>query len=170
MSVVEESGGDVMLSEASPASPDQGLGSPIVTALVNVEGDGDVFVRFVRFPSDVVVDLAKRPPQAERSRDHQVHTQHCVHSRGPFRSPLSYDLKTGLLLRSSVVEGKHRKESSLFEEGCSELPVVRSDNEDAAEVFWDRFYETYGFKEADPSEGKATLAGKSLGGGGSSSL
>ena len=59
MSVVEESGDDVMLSNASPASPGHGLGSPITTELINVGGDGDVFVRFIRFPSDGVVDLAE---------------------------------------------------------------------------------------------------------------
>ena len=68
--MVEESGDNVMLSDASPASPACGLGSPIATLLINVEGDGDVFARFVRFPSEGVVDLASRPPQAERSRDH----------------------------------------------------------------------------------------------------
>ena len=59
MSVVEESGDDVMLSNASPASPGHRLGSPITTELINVGGDGDVFVRFIRFPSDGVVDLAE---------------------------------------------------------------------------------------------------------------
>ena len=39
MSVVEESGDDVMLSDASLTSPGQGLGSPIATALINVGGD-----------------------------------------------------------------------------------------------------------------------------------
>ena len=84
MSVVKESGDDVMLSDASPASPDQGLGSPIATALINIEGDGDIFARFVCFPSDGVVDLLTRPPQAERSCDHQVRFQCCVCSLGPF--------------------------------------------------------------------------------------
>ena len=51
MSIVEESGDDVMLSDASPASPGQGLGSPIATELINIRGDGDIFARFVRFPS-----------------------------------------------------------------------------------------------------------------------
>ena len=81
MSVVEEPGNDVMLSDASPASPGQGLGSPIATALINVGGDNDVFARFVCFPSEGVVDLAERPPQAERSRNHQVHLQRCVRSQ-----------------------------------------------------------------------------------------
>ena len=54
-----------MLSDASPASPARGLGSPIVTSLINVEGDGDVFARFVHFPSDGVVGLSMRPPQAK---------------------------------------------------------------------------------------------------------
>ena len=58
MSVVEESGDDMMLSDASPTSPGQGLGSPIATALINVGGDNDIFARFVRFPSKGVVDLA----------------------------------------------------------------------------------------------------------------
>ena len=169
MSGVEESRGDVMLSDASPASPACGLGSPIATLLINIEGDGDVFARFMCFPSDGVVNLTTKPPQAEKSRDHRVRTQRCVRSLGPFRSPLPYNLKTGLLLRSLVVKGKHRKESSLFKEGRSELPVVRSDDEEDVEAFWDQFYETYSFKEADPSEGEATLAGKSLGGGGSPS-
>ena len=84
MSVVEESGGNVMLSDASPATPNQGLGSPIATALVNVKGDSDVFARFVCFPSEGIIDLAERPPQAERSHDHQVRTQSCVCSQGPF--------------------------------------------------------------------------------------
>ena len=117
MSVVEESGDDVMLSDASPASPGQGLG--IATALINVGGDNDIFARFVRFPSEGVVDLAERPPQAERSRNHQVRLQRCVRSQGPFRSPLPYDLKTGLLIRSSVAEGKRREEySNEGEEEC----------------------------------------------------
>ena len=118
MSVGEESGDDVMLSDASPASPGHELGSPIVTALINVGGDGDVFARFVRFPSKGVVDLAERPPQAERSRDHQVRLQRCVHSQGPFRSPLPYNLKTGLLIWSSVAEGKRREEYSDEGEKC----------------------------------------------------
>ena len=62
---MKESGDDVMLSDASPASPDQGLESPIATALINVRGDHDIFVRFVRFPSEGIVDLVERPPQAE---------------------------------------------------------------------------------------------------------
>ena len=52
MSVVKESSDDVMLSDASPASPSQGLGSPIVTELICVEGDGDILARFVHFPSE----------------------------------------------------------------------------------------------------------------------
>ena len=84
MSVVEESGDNVMLSDASPASPGQGLGSPIATELINVGGDGDIFARFIQFPSNGVVDLAERPLQAERSRDHQVRLQRCVRSRGHF--------------------------------------------------------------------------------------
>ena len=67
MSIVEESGDNVMLSDASPASPGHGLGSPIATALINVRGDNDVFARFVHFPSEGVVDLAERPPQASTS-------------------------------------------------------------------------------------------------------
>ena len=102
MSIMEDSRGDVMLSDASPASPSRGLGSPIATELINVEGDGDAFARFVCFPSEGIVDLAEKPPQAERSRDHQVRFHRCVRSQGPFRSPLPYDLKTGLLIKSSV--------------------------------------------------------------------
>ena len=124
MSVVDESGDDVMLSDASPASPGQGLGSPIATALINIGGDNDVFARFVRFPSEGVVDLAERPPQAERSCDHQVHSQHCIRSQGPFCSPLPYDLKTGLLIRSSVAEGNRREE--YFNEGEEEAAVTNS--------------------------------------------
>ena len=74
MSVVEESGDDI-LSDASLASPGHRLGSPIATKLINIRGDGDVFARFVRFPSEGVVDLAEQPPQAERSRNHQVRCQ-----------------------------------------------------------------------------------------------
>ena len=124
MSIVEESGNNVMLSDASPATPGHGLGSPIATELINVGGDGDVFMRFVLFPSEGVVDLAERPPQAERSHDHQVRLQHCVRSQGPFRSPLPYDLKTGLLIQSSVAEGKRCKEFS---------------DEGEEEAAWDRF-------------------------------
>ena len=62
MSVVEELGVDVMLSDASPASPSQGLGSPIATKLINVRGDGDVFARFMRFPSEGIVNLVERLP------------------------------------------------------------------------------------------------------------
>ena len=91
-----------MLSDASLASPSQGLGSPIATELIHVEGDSDIFVRFIRFPSDWIVDLAERPPQAEWSSDHQARTKRCVHSMGPFRSPFPYDLKTGILHKSSV--------------------------------------------------------------------
>ena len=57
---MKESGDDVMLSDASPVSPAQGLESPIATALINARGDGDIFVRFVRFPSEGVVDLVER--------------------------------------------------------------------------------------------------------------
>ena len=153
MSVVEESGDDVMLSDASPASPGHGLGSPIVTELINVGGDGDVFARFVRFPSKGVVNLAERPPQAERSRNHQVHLQRCVCSQGPFHSPLPYYLKTGLLIRSSVAEGKHHEELS---------------DKGEEEVAWDGFCESYGLGGLDPSEEEAILAGVSLEGSGSS--
>ena len=152
---MKESGDDVMLSDTSPTSPDQGLGSPIATMLVNVGGDSDIFVRFVHFPSEGIVDLAERPPQAERSRNHQVRFQHCVRSQGPFRSPLPYDLKTVLLIRLSVAEGKCREEYS-FDEG----------REEAA---WDRFCKPYGLGGLDPSEEEAILTGESLGGSGSSS-
>ena len=60
MSVMEESGDDVMLSDASPASPGHGLGSLIATELINIWGDSDIFARFVCFPSKGVVDLAER--------------------------------------------------------------------------------------------------------------
>ena len=136
MSIVEESGDDVMFSNASLASPAQGLGSPIATVLINVGGDSDVFVRFVRFPSEGVVDLAERPPQAELSHDHQVRFQRCVCSQGPFRSLLPYDLKTGLLIRWSIAEEKHREE-------CSE-----KGREEAA---WDCFCKSYGLGGLDPS-------------------
>ena len=112
MSIVEESGDDVMSSDASPTSPGQGLGSTIATTLINVGGDHDIFARFVRFPSEGVVDLAERPPQAEWSHNHQVRLQRCVRSQGPFRSPLPYDLKTGLLIRLLVTEGNRREEYS----------------------------------------------------------
>ena len=151
---MEESGDDVMLSDASPATPGQGLGSPIATKLINVGGDGDVFARFVQFPSDGVVNLAERPPQAKRSRDHQVRLQRCVRSQGPFRSPLPYDLKTGLLIRSSVAEGKRCKEFS---------------DKGEEEAAWDCFCESYGLRGLNPSEEEAILAGASLGGSGSSS-
>ena len=153
MSIVEESGDDVMLSNASPASPGQGLGSPIATELINIGGDSDVFARFVHFLSDGVVNLAERPPQAERSRNHQVRLQCCVCSQGPFCSPLPYDLKTGLLIRSSVAEGKRHKEFS---------------NEGEEEAAWDHFCKSYGLGGLDPSEEEAILAGVSLGGSGSS--
>ena len=116
---MKESGNDVMLSDASPTSPNQGLGSPIATTLINIGGDRYIFARFVRFPSDGIVDLAERPPQAKRSRNHQVRFQCCVRSQGPFCSPLPYDLKRGLLIRSSVAQGKHCKEYS-FDEGREE--------------------------------------------------
>ena len=126
---MKESGDNVMLSDASPASPGQGLGSPIATELINIEGDGDVFARFVRFPSNGIVDLAERPPKAKRSCDHQVRLQRCIRSQGPFCSPLPYDLKTGLLVRSSVAEGKCREEYS---------------DEGKEEAAWDCFCESYG--------------------------
>ena len=153
MSVVEESGEDVMLFDASPASPGQGLGSPIATTLINVGGDSDIFARFVRFPSEGIIDLVKGPPQAERSRDHQVRFQYCVRSQGQFRSPLPYDLKTGLLIRSSVAEGKRCEEFS---------------DEGEDEAAWDCFCESYGLRGLDPSEEEAILAGASLEGSGSS--
>ena len=153
MFVVEESGDDIMLSDASPASPGHRLGSPIATELINIGGDSDVFVRFVRFPSEGVVDLAERLPQAERSRGHQVRLQCCVHSQGPFCSPLPYDLKTGLLIRSLVAQGKRREE--LSDKG----------EEKAA---WDRFCESYGLRGLDPSKEAVILAGASLEGSGSS--
>ena len=131
MSVVEESG------VLSPANPTRGLGSPIADELINIDGDGNVFARFIRFLSDGIVDLAERPPQAERSHDHQVRSQRCVRFMGPFRSPLPYDLKTGILYKLSVTQGKCRKESCLFEEGSSGYPVIRSDDEDREEVAWD---------------------------------
>lgn len=82
----KESGVDVMLSDASLASPAQGLGSLIATALINIEGNDDIFARFICFPStsEGIVDLAERPPQAKRSRDHQVCTQCCIRSLEPF--------------------------------------------------------------------------------------
>ena len=152
---MKESGDNVMLFDASPVSPDQGLGSPIATVLINVGGDSNIFARFVRFPSEGIVDLVERPPQAERSHDHQVHFQHCIRSQGLFHSPLPYDLKTGLLIRSSVAQGKRHKEYS-FDEG----------REEAA---WDQFCESYGLGGLDLSEEEVILAGESLGGSGSSS-
>ena len=152
MSVVEESGDDVMLSDASPASPGHGLGSPIATALINVGSDNDVFVRFIRFPSKGVVDLAERPPQAEWSRDHQVRLQCCVCSQGPFRSPLPYNLKTGLRIWLLVAEGKHREEYS---------------DEGKEEVAWDHFCESYGLGGLDPSKEAVILPGASCEGSGS---
>ena len=152
MSIVEESGDDVMLSDTSPTSPGQGLGSPIAIALINVGGENDIFVSFVRFPSEGVVDLAERPPQAERSRDHQVRLQRCIRSQGPFRSLLHYDLKTRLLILSSVAEGKRREEYS---------------DEGKEEAAWDRFCESYGLGGLNPSEEAAILAGASREGSGS---
>ena len=149
---VNKFGDDVMLSDASLMSPGQGLGSTIATALINVGGDNDVFARFVRFPSKGVVDLAERPPQAERSRDHQVRLQRCVRSQGPFRSPLPYNLKTGLLIWLSVAEGKSREEYS---------------DEGKEEATWDRFCESYGLGGLDPSKEAAILAGASREGSGS---
>ena len=99
------------LGVVSLASPTHGLGSPIASELINVGGDEDLFVRFLRFSSNGVVDFNK-PSQAERSKDHQVCTQQCVWSLGPFQSPLPYDLKTGILHKLLVAEGKCRKESS----------------------------------------------------------
>ena len=151
MSFVEKSGDDVMLSDTSPASPGHRLGSPIETELINVGGDSDIFTRFVRFPSEGVVDLAERPPQAKRSRDHQVRLQRCVHSQGPFHSPLPYDLKTGLLIQLSVAEGKRREEYS---------------NEGEEEAAWDHFCESYGLGALDPFEEAAILAGVSREGSG----
>ena len=153
MSIVEESGDDDMLSDASPASPGQGLGIPIVTELINVGDDGDIFARFVHFPSDGVVNLAERPPQAKWSRDHHVHLQCCVRTQGPFCSPLPYDLKTGLI-RSSVAEGKRCEEFS---------------DEGEEEAACDCFCESYGLGGLDPSKEEAILTGASLGGSGSSS-
>ena len=152
MSVVEESRDNVMLSDASLASSGHGLGSAIATALINIGGDNDVFTRFVRFPSKGVVDLTERPPQAKRSHDHQVHLQRCVRSQGPFRSPLPYDLKTGLLIQSSVAEGKRCEEYS---------------DEGEEEAAWDRFCESYGLGGLDPSKEAAILAGASREGSGS---
>ena len=152
MSVLEESRDDVMLSDTSPASPGHGLGSPIATELINVGGDNDVFARFIRFPSEGVVDLVERPPQAERSHNHQVRLQRFVHSQGPFRSPLPYNFKTGLLIRSSVAEGKRCEEYS---------------DEGEEEAAWDCFCKSYGLGELDPSEEAAILAGASREGSGS---
>ena len=112
----------------------------------------DIFARFVRFPSEGVVDLAERPPQAERSRDHQVRLQRCVRSQGPVRSPLPYDLKTGLLIRSSVAEGKCCEEYS---------------NKGEEEAAWDRFCKSYGLGGLDPSKEAVILAGASREGSGS---
>ena len=126
---MKESGDDVMLSDTSPVSLGQGLGSPIATELINIKGDGDVFARFVCFPSNGIVDLTERPPKTERSHDHQVHLQRCVRSQGPFCSPLPYDLKTGLLIRSSVAKGKRREEFS---------------DKGKEEAAWDCFCESYG--------------------------
>ena len=153
MSVMEESGDNIMVSDASPVSPAQGLGSLIATTLINVGGDSDVFVRFVHFPNEGIVDLAERPPQAERSRDHQVRFQRCVRSQGLFHSSLPYDMKTGLLIRLSVAEGKCHEEFS---------------DKGEEEAAWDRFCESYGLGGLNSSEEEAILAGASLGGSGSS--
>ena len=152
MFVVEESGDNIMLSDTSPVSPGHRLGSPIATVLINVGGDNDVFARFVCFPSKGVVDLAERPPQAERSHDHQVCLQRCVCSQGPFRSPLPYNLKKGLLIQSFVAEGKRCEEFS---------------DEGEEEAAWDRFCESYGLGGLNPSEEAAILAGASCEGSGS---
>ena len=79
---MKESGDDVMLSDASPASLGQGLGSPITTKLINIEGDGEVFARFIRFPSNGIVDLAERPPKADR-KSTRLNSSHVLRSRMP---------------------------------------------------------------------------------------
>ena len=102
----------------------------------------------VRFPSNGIVDLVERPPQAEWSCDHQVRLQRCVRSQGPFRSPLPYNLKTGLLIRSSVTEGKRCEEFS---------------NKGEEEAAWDCFCESYGLggsgSSVDNPEGDFLLLG-----------
>ena len=151
MRILRSDRDDFMLSDASPVSPGQGLGNSIATKLINVEGDDDIFARFIRFPSDGIVDLAERPPKAEWSHNHQVCLQRCVRSQGPFRSLLPYDLKTGLLIRSSVAEGESREEFS---------------NKGEEEAAWDRFCESYYLGGLNPSEEETILAGASLGGSG----
>ena len=87
---------------------------------------------------------------------------------GPSRSPLPYNLKTGILHKSSVARGKCHEESCLFEEGSFGFPVVRSDDEDREEAAWDQFCNTYGLGELDPSEEDVILAGMTVDGSGSS--
>ena len=106
---------------------------------------------------------------AEWSHNHQVPAQCCVRSMGPFHSPLPYDLKTVILHKLSVAQGKRREESYLFEEGSSGYPVVGNDDEDREEAAWDQFCDTYGLGGLNPSEEGAILAGKAVGGSGSSS-
>ena len=67
-------------------------------------------------------------------------------SEGPFRSPLPYNLKTGLLIRSSVAEGKCHEEYS---------------DKGKEEAAWDRFCESYGLGGLDPSKEAVILAGAS---------
>ena len=102
MSVVNKSGDDVMLSDASSASSFQGLGSPIATIeLIRVEGDGNIFARFICFSSEGIVNLA----EASTSRAVSRSSSTCSMLRtlhGAILSPLPYDLKTGLLHKTSV--------------------------------------------------------------------
>ena len=133
-----------------------------MSEMINVSGDGDVFMRFVWFSSEGAVNLAERPPQAERSQDHQVCTQCCICSLGPFQSLCPYDLKTGLPRKLSVSEGKHCKESSGFP--MSWYEVVNKDPDG-----WDQFIDGYSLRKPGLSSGGADVVGEGLRGSGSSS-
>ena len=78
-----------------------------------------------------------------------------VCSMGPFQSPLSYNLKTGILHKLSVARGKCREEYSF--------------DKDREEAAWDKFCDTYGLGGLDQSQEGVILAGKAVGGSGSSS-
>ena len=84
-------------------------------------------------------------------------------SMGLFQSPCPYDLKTGLLHKSSIVEGKHQEESSSFFPASNDFPMSDKNKEDT----WDQFADKYSLARPGSPSGGADLVGEGSGGSGS---
>ena len=87
-----------------------------------------------------------------------------IRSLGPFQSPCPYNLKTGLLQKSTIAEEKHCEDSSLnfFFQESEKFPVVRNNNDDNKEEAWNRFTSAYGLRRPGLSPQDTDSAGEAV--------